>query len=206
MDRQQVDHGVESNDRSPTSPGDEGASVEAGPADSGPESVSAQSAREFSLRAPKNRLSAKAVAYWTLSAFSLWVVVAAIQSVFLLLADEPPTWLIVTLIATGVVGLIHIAIMPSWRYRVHRWEITDKAIFVLSGWIKQEWRIAPISRLQTVDIGRGPFEQLFGLAKVTITTASAAGPLHIQALDYQVALRLVDDLTANTQATRGDAT
>ena len=48
--------------------------------------------------------------------------------------------------------------------------------------------------------------QLFGLADVTVTTASAAGPLTIEGLDRAIAERLVDDLTTAAQATRGDAT
>jgi membrane protein YdbS with pleckstrin-like domain len=96
--------------------------------------------------------------------------------------------------------------MPRWRYRVHRWEATDQAVYTQSGWLNQERRIAPVSRIQTVDTERGPFEQLFGLSNVTVTTASAAGPLKIHGLDRDTAERLVAELTTNTQAERGDAT
>ncbi|MBQ6640002.1 MAG: PH domain-containing protein, partial [Saccharopolyspora sp.] len=71
---------------------------------------------------------------------------------------------------------------------------------------RQEWRIAPMSRIQTVDTARGPVQRLFGLSSVTVTTASAAGPLRIDALDQHVAAELVTRLTAKTQAARGDAT
>ena len=70
----------------------------------------------------------------------------------------------------------------------------------------QQRRIAPISRIQTVDSERGPFEQLFGLSTVTVTTASAAGPLKIVGLDRGTAQDLVDELTSATEATHGDAT
>jgi hypothetical protein len=96
--------------------------------------------------------------------------------------------------------------MPRWRYRVHRWEVGPGAVYTRAGWVHQEARIAPISRIQTVDSERGPLEQLFGLANVTVTTASAAGPLKIHGLDRATAERLVDDLTTAAQATRGDAT
>ena len=66
--------------------------------------------------------------------------------------------------------------MPFWRYRVHRWEVTDDAVYTRTGWLWQEWRIAPMSRIQTVDTARGPLEQLFRLASVTVTTASARRP------------------------------
>ena len=41
--------------------------------------------------------------------------------------------------------------VPPLRFRIHRWEITDEAVYTLSGWLVREWRIAPISRVQTVD-------------------------------------------------------
>ena len=39
------------------------------------------------------------------------------------------------------------------------------------------------SRVQTVDTYRGPLDRLFGLANVTVTTASSAGAVRIVALD-----------------------
>ena len=77
--------------------------------------------------------------------------------------------------------------MPQWRFRVHRWEATAEAVYTQAGWFNQERRVAPVSRIQTVDSERGPFEQLFGITKVTITTASAAGPLTIHGLDQDTA-------------------
>src|SRR4051794_41629800 len=65
--------------------------------------------------------------------------------------------------------------MPRWRFAVHRWEAAPDAVYTQSGWFDQERRIAPVSRIQTVDTERGPLEQLFGLSSVTVTTASAAG-------------------------------
>ena len=41
---------------------------------------------------------------------------------------------------------------------------------------------------------------------MTVTTASAAGALEIKGLDREVADRLVDELTAATQADAEDAT
>jgi hypothetical protein len=110
------------------------------------------------------------------------------------------------LAATVVVAAAYATVMPRWRYAVHRWEVAPQAVYTRAGWIHQESRIAPISRIQTVDSERGPLEQVFGLANVTVTTASAAGPLKIHGLDRDTAERLVDDLTTAAQATRGDAT
>jgi hypothetical protein len=159
------------------------------------------------LRAPRHRISRKAIPYWTVRALPGWLVLLVGEILFKVLpADPPGTWLLIVIIVTAALALVHLAVMPTWRYRVHRWEVTPTAVYTQSGWLDQEWRVAPLSRIQTVDTERGPWEQLFGLAKVTVTTASAAGPLHIHALDLEVARGLVDELTAATEASKGDAT
>jgi membrane protein YdbS with pleckstrin-like domain len=108
--------------------------------------------------------------------------------------------------AWAALTLAYAIVMPRWRFRVHRWEATPAAIYTQTGWLSQERRIAPVSRVQTVDLQRGPLEQLFGLASVTVTTASAAGPLEIDGLDVDTARALVDSLTEATVAEEGDAT
>jgi membrane protein YdbS with pleckstrin-like domain len=116
------------------------------------------------------------------------------------------SWLVALSGAVLRGGLAYLVVMPRWRFRVHRWEVTDDAVYTSTGWINQQWGIAPLSRIQTVDTERGPLQQLFGLATVTVTTASAAGALRLARLDRALAEELVERLTARTQATRGDAT
>ncbi len=158
------------------------------------------------LREPRHRVSRRAIAYWAARAGVSWAVVVIAQVVWLVLAgDAVPTRLSI-LAGTVLVALVHVLVMPQWRYRVHRWETTDAAVYTQAGWLNQTRRIAPISRIQTVDTERGPIEQLFGLSNITVTTASAAGPLKIDGLDRATAERLVDELTTTTQATPGDAT
>jgi membrane protein YdbS with pleckstrin-like domain len=156
------------------------------------------------LRPPAHLVSRRAIAYWTVRALPPWLILIVAQVIWL--AVDAQTWLYVSLGVTVAMALIHLIVMPQWRYRVHRWETSADAVYTQSGWFNQERRIAPISRIQTVDSQRGPFEQLFGLANVTVTTASAAGPLYIHGLDLHVAQQLVHELTTITQATEGDAT
>jgi membrane protein YdbS with pleckstrin-like domain len=159
-----------------------------------------------SLRPPRNRVSRTSIRYWRVRALLGWLVVLAAQVAWLLLTDGHRGLHALALGATALVGLGHLVVMPQWRYNVHRWEVAPQAVYTRAGWLYQESRIAPISRIQTVDSERGPLEQLFGLADVTVTTASAAGPLSIEGLDRAIAERLVDELTTAAQATRGDAT
>jgi membrane protein YdbS with pleckstrin-like domain len=60
--------------------------------------------------------------------------------------------------------------------------------------------------VQTVDTEHGPLQQLLKLASVTVTTASARGPVTIRGLDEAAAADLARLLTETTQATPGDAT
>src|SRR3954466_13364980 len=86
-----------------------------------------------------------------------------------------PLWVLVL--------LAYVAVVPSWRYLVHRWEVTDTAVYTQTGWWTRERRIAPMSRIQTVDHVEGAIARLFGLATVTATTASAAGAPPISGRD-----------------------
>jgi len=159
------------------------------------------------LRPPTLLVSRRAILYWTVRALPLWIVVAGVQVFFLLTtgADSRPVRVTVLTI-TVVLALVHLAVMPRWRFHVHRWEYTPEAVYTQSGWFNTERRIAPVSRIQTVDSHIGPFERLFRLVNVTVTTASAAGPLRINGLDRATARTLVDQLIHTTQATSGDAT
>lgn len=159
------------------------------------------------LRDPAHLVSPRAVHMWTVRALLGALVPLAAQVVWWLVDDAGDRS---AHLAVGggwaVLTLAYAVVMPRWRFRVHRWEATPAAIYTQTGWLSQERRIAPVSRVQTVDLQRGPLEQLFGLASVTVTTASAAGPLQIDGLDVDTARALVDSLTEATVAEEGDAT
>lgn len=141
---------------------------------------------------------------WAFQVAGGWVVLVAAQLVAT--AFGGPGWLLATAAVCAVLGAAHAVVMPWWRYRVHRWETTSEAVYTVDGWFDQEWRAAPISRIQTVDTRRGPLHRLFGLSAVTVTTASAAGSLVVNGLEAGVAADLAAELTRLTQATPGDAT
>jgi uncharacterized protein len=158
------------------------------------------------MRDPAHHVSPRAIVFWTVRAVPGWLLLLAGQLLWLLVAQDHAGLRFTALVTTVLFAATHLIVMPQWRYRVHRWEITDNAVYTRSGWISQERRIAPISRVQTVDTERGPLEQLFGLANVTVTTASAAGPLRIHGLDRATADGLVAQLTDVTSRSQGDAT
>jgi membrane protein YdbS with pleckstrin-like domain len=139
---------------------------------------------------------------WAVGAAIPWCVVAVAQLVWLVV-DQRWLWLHGVAAGLTVLGaVIGIGVVPRWRYRVHRWEISANAVYTRTGWLVQERRIAPISRVQTVDTYRGPLDRLFGLANVTVTTASSAGAVQIVSLDSAVA----DDVAARLTAIAGSTT
>ncbi|MGE0216589.1 PH domain-containing protein [Mycolicibacterium sp.] len=158
------------------------------------------------LDEPANRPSRKAPLVWALGAAIPWLL-AVIGQVVWFVVDQRLPWLHVLAAAATVVGaVVSVVVAPLWRYRVHRWDIDPTAVHTRTGWLVQERRIAPISRVQTVDTYRGPLDRLFGLANVTVTTASSAGAVRIVALDADVADRVVAQLTDIAALGAEDAT
>jgi membrane protein YdbS with pleckstrin-like domain len=157
------------------------------------------------LREPANSVSRRAVSYWTARAAASGALVVLAESGAAATSGFSVAWQTV-LVITATLTCAHAVIMPRWRFRVHRWEVTDEALYTRSGWFSVHWRIAPISRIQTIDSHRSFGERIFGLANVTATTASAAGPVRIHGLDRATADELLDRLTVATGRTPGDAT
>ncbi|WP_017538776.1 PH domain-containing protein [Nocardiopsis halophila] len=164
------------------------------------------------LRPPRHRVAARAVALWTLRWAAFWLpatlvaAAAAIASDLTGLLPEAtvPLWALTA--AVGALGVLLVLVVPQWRYRVHRWEVTGEAVYTASGWLWQEWRVAPMARIQTVDTERGPLQRALGLSTLTVTTASAAGALRIDGLESERASDLAQQLTEVTQAVPGDGT
>jgi uncharacterized protein len=155
---------------------------------------------------PANPPSKKAPLVWAIGAAIPWLILAAGQVVWFVL-DSRLGWVHAVAAAVTVTGFVlFVGVVPLWRYRVHRWDIGQEAVYTRTGWLVQERRIAPISRVQTVDTYRGPLDRLFGLANITVTTASSAGAVRIVALDTEVADRVVAALTDIAAIGAEDAT
>jgi membrane protein YdbS with pleckstrin-like domain len=157
------------------------------------------------LRAPLQRVSPKARWMWTCTDLLRCVPPMGL----LLLITGPwhwfdlPRWCLLGIAALFVAyGLL----VPQWRYLVHRWEVTETAVYTQTGWWARERRIAPMSRVQTVDHREGAIARLFGLATVRVTTASSAGALTIEGLEQHRALDIVEELTRMADSVPGDAT
>src|SRR4029078_7808205 len=89
-----------------------------------------------------------------------WLVVLAGLIAWLVLDDGHRGLQIAALAGAAPVGVGHLIVMPQWRYNVHRWEVAPQAVYTRAGWLHQESRIAPISRVQNVDRERRPLAAL----------------------------------------------
>ena len=156
------------------------------------------------LRDPAHQVSTKAPVVWTVGAAFRSLLLLAVLVLAAVFDWFPVPWWVWPVYAA--ISIAYVIAMPRVRYRIHRWESTDTAVYTQTGWLSRERRIAPMSRVQTVDFEQSALGRLLGLASVTVTTASAAGPLKIDAIDKAVADQLVDDLTRRTEAEAGDAT
>lgn len=158
------------------------------------------------LRTPAQRVSPRAKLWWALRS-GLGVLAALLpQAAVAWFVPEVAPAMALTGVVTVVLGVAHLLVVPRVRFALHRWEITDDAVHTLSGWLRLEWRIAPISRVQTVDTDRGPLQRLLGLSSVTVTTASSSGALTIDGLRADDAVALADRLTRATEHLGEDAT
>ncbi len=92
---------------------------------------------------------------------------------------------VVTAIIAFVLGVVSALTIAFWflllpatvfhlvRYFTFQFEITDSEIFIREGLLWRQERRIPFSRVQDVKVLQGLVHQLFGLAKVEITTAGS---------------------------------
>ncbi|MBC3190668.1 PH domain-containing protein [Pseudonocardia sp. C8] len=164
------------------------------------------SALPLPLRPPAHQVDPRAIWWWRLRALPVPIVLLVAQGASWALLPEWRGLLVATITLTVLWLLADTLVVPALRYRLHRWEVTEEAVYHRSGWLVREWRIAPIPRVQTVDTEHGPLQQALGLATVTVTTASARGPVRIAGLDAGAARELARRLTETTGRHPGDAT
>jgi membrane protein YdbS with pleckstrin-like domain len=160
-------------------------------------------------REPAWSLSRTAISLWTVQGVIgtlVWTALVVGALVLMPAGDvfDVLVWVLPDLVVLN--AIITIGVRPRLRYRVHRWEVTDEAVYTLTGWLSRTWTLVPVSRIQTVDVTRGVVQQLFGLASVAVLTASSQGTVRIPHLEAHVASRVADDLARRAELVRDEAT
>lgn len=163
-------------------------------------------ASRTTLRPPQHQFDPRVLPWWRTQLLIATAVVVVPLAVLGLLIAPARAWLLGPAVVILALGLASALALPVWWHRVHRWEVTDTAVYSLTGYFWRTWRIAPMSRIQTVDTTQGPLQRSFGLSTVVVTTASSAGAVNLEGLDQEQASALAARLTELTDATPGDAT
>lgn len=163
--------------------------------------------QQLGLREPAHQVSPRAIRYWVVNELIGGVITwAVLFAIYWFVPDSWQRWLGPIFILIMALSIVGVTLEPIIRYRRTRWEVTGERVFSQTGWLSRDQRIAPLSRVQTVDTHRGAIMRLYGLADVTVTTASAAGPITLTCLDTDLADRVTADLARITGQTTGDAT
>lgn len=162
---------------------------------------------EVSMLEPRYRVSARAPFAWTFEVMWSIFILIALQIGWYFWGDNVMAfWNWVAAVATVWVAFTSMVIAPVWRYRVARWDFSETAVYAKTGWWTHQYRIAPLSRLQTVHTKRTFFDRIFGLSSVVASTASAHGSVEIKGLDREDAEALADHLLHIAELDEGEAT
>jgi membrane protein YdbS with pleckstrin-like domain len=96
------------------------------------------------VRDPAWQVSRGAIGLWVTEGLIGAVVLALGAAAFLLFVPSSVggpvpflRWAVPVLVIIDAV--VTIGVRPRLRYRVHRWEVTDEAVYTLTGWLSRTW-------------------------------------------------------------------
>lgn len=145
------------------------------------------------------RLDPRVVSLWRLSNLIGWgilIIALLISNIVLMIGLDIP----LAGVLAGWLALAGISIWFTWfrpprLYQAWSYRIDDRVLETRSGLLFQVSRLLPLSRLQHVDLHRGPLERMFGLASLVLHTAGTqSASITIPGLDVALAIRLRDHL------------
>ncbi|MBN1336615.1 MAG: PH domain-containing protein [Deltaproteobacteria bacterium] len=147
-------------------------------------------------------LDRRVVNLWRLQALagSGFVAFGALGALVLLLptlGDSAPARLIGGFLAAIVLLALalRVFVWPPLAWACYRWGMTQDTLRIRQGVLFRQDTAIPLSRIQHVDTREGPIEQVFGLARVLVWTASGPSPEGgIPGLDAAEARALRDTL------------
>lgn len=146
-----------------------------------------------------HKLDERAIPLWKIQAtigLSIPFLVIFIVGTILWLFTPFPGFLLILLVIVAIsLYYFNLGWLPPRSYQGWSYRLTDTIIELKSGVIIQKSVLIPLSRLQHVDLVRGPIEQRFGLSSLKIHTAGTRAASHtIPGLEAEVASKLRDEL------------
>lgn len=124
-----------------------------------------------------------------------WLVFVVVFTVPVVLFTDQIWWQVLPA-AVAVVGFGWNAILTLRQYR--NWGYAEMAedLWVRHGVMFRRLTVVPYGRMQVIDVNSGPLQRAFGLATVTLVTASAQTDATIPGLPAAEAARLRDSLSS----------
>lgn len=95
-------------------------------------------------------------------------------------------------VALAVYAVVAMIVEPYFRYHRYRYCITEECIDVREGYLFVKRHIVPIERLHKLETSKGPIDQIFHVAKVTVTTAG--GDVTLRFLEEEKAEKIAESL------------
>ncbi len=134
-------------------------------------------------RQPTERLDQRVVVYWYFRGLTNLIVPCGLLLVGVFVANyqwsekSPGLFNLSWALAAALAGfLIAVALIsPALAYKFWRFSVDDEMMLTRHGILFIEEKFIPISRLQHVDLYRGPVERMFGLATLVVFTAGTEG-------------------------------
>lgn len=123
------------------------------------------------------RLDPRVVTYWILSGLISILFLGAIAAGALYAFREQlpgglERWVVGVIVVFGLL-LVWQFVHPPLNYRRWRFRLDDRLLQVRWGVLVHEEKAIPMSRLQHIDLVRGPLERMFGLATLIVFTAGS---------------------------------
>jgi len=119
----------------------------------------------------------------------LWLAAVVVATWFFL-----PWWVPVLAGAVGLVWLVWITVR-AWRWtRAFGFAERERDLLIATGLWTRKLTVIPYSRMQSVQVHSGPIERLWGIARVSLVTASVESRATIPGLAEADATRLRDRL------------
>jgi len=111
----------------------------------------------------RNVLRARAAIFWV----PLFLAALVVDQNFL--ATTPFSSLLPVLV--GAIGLSAILVAPERIYRRLGYAINGRLLRTVRGWLFHVDTVVPFVRVQHIDVTRGPFDKMFGVANLVVHTA-----------------------------------
>ena len=123
------------------------------------------------------RLDRRVVPYWLISGvLSLLVLAVPVAGALVIFGGSLPVTIETAVVVVAVVFALLLGwqlVAPSLAYQRWRYRIDEQLLVARYGIIFHEEKVIPMSRLQHVDLTRGPVERMFGLATLVVHTAGS---------------------------------